>query len=88
MLLTMPGSVIMSKVDAPMHVVLSYTEMYNTVDECHTYHSHYKQVLYFSIHLTWIQSLQRWRQCVVPELFNIQPPLVTPTQKIPAVYES
>jgi len=44
MLLTMPGSVIMSKADALMHVVLRYTEMYNTIDKCHTNHSHYNQV--------------------------------------------
>ena len=67
MLLTMPGSVVMSKVDALMHVVLRYTVMYNPLDKCHTNQSHYNQVqLYFIIHLTWIRSLGRCRQCVVP----------------------
>jgi len=68
----MPGSVVMSKVDALMHVILRYTEMYNPLDKCHTNQSYYNQVqLYFTIHLTWIQSLGRWRQCVVPKLWNI-----------------
>lgn len=82
MLLTMTGSVVMSKIDVLMHVVLSYTEMYHTVDGCHTNQSCYIHVqLYFSIHLTWIQSLGRWRQCVVPKLWNIEPPRGAPTQK-------
>jgi hypothetical protein len=89
MLLIMSGNVVMSKIVALMRVVLSCTEMYHTIDECHTNQSRYIQVqLYFSIHLTWIQSLGRWRQCVVPKLWNIQPPHSTPIQKMPPMYES
>ena len=82
MLLTMLGSVIMSKVDALMCVILSWAEMYSIIDEFHTSQSHYNQIqLYFSIHLNWIQSLGRWRQYVFPKVWNIQPPRGAQTPK-------